>query len=195
MCSSSTCVRCTTTHSGNAYIKVPSYHFLLLAPNPPVPQHKTTNLHQLDQRSTNSQKAHAPSHRIDCHCYISTNCVCINHQSFRFTFVRWKEMGRRYNPCDLIWRRITRRNCVAYYKFHDPSRGKITRANENPEGKHGGLSDAAAANWPCQTRQNLISAMVHSRRRHGTRLSESVAWLTTAQWKFPVCLFSFLLIM
>lgn len=43
--------------------------------------------------------------------------------------------------------------------------------------KHGGLSDAAAANWPCQTRQNLISAMVHSRRRrrHRTRLSESVA--------------------
>jgi hypothetical protein len=57
----------------------------------------------------------------------------------------------------------------------ESSWGKITRANENPEGKHGGLSDAAAANWPCQTRQNLISAMVHSRRRHRTRLSESVA--------------------
>jgi hypothetical protein len=48
----------------------------------------------------------------------------------------------------------SRRNCSRPCKLVK----KRVAAKENPEGKHFGRG--AAANWPCQTRQNLISANV-----------------------------------
>lgn len=146
-----------------------SYHFL-----------RPCNLHQLDQRSTNSQKAHAPSHRIDdCVCV----CVCINHKSYIHFCVcvcvdrRWKDAEprstRKHNPTNIIiiwkatttlfpiflWRRwITRRAAGETVAGPRKLVKKRVAAKENPEGKHFGRG--AAANWPCQTRQNLISANV-----------------------------------